>query len=49
MKVRVATEEGGPWVDVDGGKIFQANTNGSEKVEVLFAAPVMAKFIRLNP
>ena len=46
---KVKYREGGTWKDVDGGATFTGNTDHDTQVEVKFATPVNARYIRIYP
>ena len=46
---KVKYREGNDWKDVDGGAIFTGNTDHYTLVEVKFATPVNARYIRIYP
>ena len=43
------TLNGKTWLNVDDGKIFEANTDRSQKVRINFKEPVYARALRIYP
>ena len=39
----------GTWIDVEAGKVYTGNTDRDTQVDVSFAAPVDARYIRIYP